>query len=137
MRILDLQGRERNVSWNKHRINWDRKVSGPQMAVKRFLRPYWEGHAVYEEVQIPGSRLRVDLINLHIRTVIEVSPAGSHSYNPFFHRGSRLNFTAALKRDLKKQEWAERNDFRYIELTDDDLNNLSTEWLRTHHQLDL
>ncbi len=136
MKVPALNGRLRNVNLAKWHIDWNHKVSEPQLAVKRVLYPYWHGHVVSEEFRIPGSRMRVDLINWTVRVVIEISPEGSHSFNPFFHK-SRTGFCAAMKRDLAKAEWAERSGFHYIELTDDDLANLSPEWFLEKHDLSL
>lgn len=105
-------------------IDWRREVSRPQALVKQFLYPYWKGHIVLEECVIPGSRTRIDLLNLTRKIAIEVSPSSSHSFNPFFHK-NKIKFGQAVKRELDKQRWCETNGFLYIELTDDDLANLS------------
>src|SRR4051812_7221771 len=118
----DLIGRERDISISKYRIDWEpaREVSKPQAAVKAFLRPYWAHDIVLEELRIPGCRLRVDLININRSIMVEVSPESSHSYNAFFHGGSLNRFKDALKRDMRKREWGERNGFTVVELVESD-----------------
>jgi len=118
MRLRNLQGRDCTVSHKPHLIDWDpkREVSGPQGEVKRFLRPYWERDIVLEELPIPGSRLRLDLVNVNQGIVVEVSPFSSHSFNPFFHK-SLAGFQNALKRDIKKEDWVVRiMGWRYAEI---------------------
>lgn len=105
-------------------IDWRAEISKPQARVKQFLYPYWKTAICGEEVRIPGSRCRLDLVNFSRKVVIEVSPSGSHSFNKFFHK-SKFKFAASVRRDLDKQEWCQKNGFLYIELTDDDLDNLS------------
>ena len=75
-----------NINITKYLIDWDYVVSKPQKKVKDFLFPFWKSKVVLEEFKLPSpSRSRVDLINLTDRIAIEVSPSGSHSFNPFFH----------------------------------------------------
>lgn len=105
-------------------IDWKREVSRPQARVKQFLYPFWRHHIVLEEPVVPGSRTRIDLLNLTRKVAIEVSPSSSHSFNPFFHK-TKVKFGQAVKRELDKQRWCETNGFLYIELTDEDLDNLS------------
>jgi hypothetical protein len=125
MKVTGLKSsRPYSLRVSDYLVDWRREVSRPQAAVKAFLYPYWRTHITLEEVRIPGSRLRIDLMNLTRRIVIEVFPSSTHSFNKFFH-GSKLAFGAAVRRDLDKQAWAERNGFQYIELNDDDIAALS------------
>ncbi len=114
-----------NVNLGKYSIDWDRKVSAPQLKVKTFLRPYWQSDAIYEEVLIPGSLLRVDLLNSTRMIIVEVSPDSVHRhFNTFMHK-NRFNLLKKIKADMDKRKWAESNGFRFIELEDQDLKNLS------------
>lgn len=127
MKILNIYGRETNANINRYLINWDRSVSGPQFATKNFLKPYWSHHIVLEEFRIPSSRLRVDLLCIDLKIAIEVSPTSTHStYNPFFH-GSMAGYRSSIKRDLIKQQWCEKNAFKFVEITDQDMP-LTTQW---------
>ncbi len=117
-----LNGRARDVKLGHYLIDWNRKVSGPQLRVKRFLHPYWRNDTVLEEFPYPGGRRsRIDLYNVVKAVVVEVSPAGSHgAYNPFFHR-SVSGYRAALKREVAKQDWCLLNGITYCELVEEDL----------------
>ncbi len=109
-------------------VDWKREVSKPQARVKQFLYPYWRSCVVLEECPAPGCgstrSLRVDLINLTRRIAVEVSPSSSHSFNKHFHK-DRMGFAAAVRRDLDKQEWCLKNNFQYISLDEEDIDNLS------------
>ena len=120
MKIKNIFGKEINKSFSKYSIDWERKVSKPQKRVKGIIRPYWEAQNVYEELYIPNSRLRVDLINFSTNTVVEISPKQHQEYNEFLH-GSRLKYLEAQKRDLQKIEWCEVNGFSYVEIDEGDL----------------
>lgn len=117
MKLINLYGREVNVNPSKYLIDWDRVVSKPQKQVKDAIKPIWSADYVCEEFYIPGSKMRIDLINFSKKVVVEVSPKGSHKYNPFFNK-NRSNFLSAAKRDLSKAEWCEKNGFRYVEIND-------------------
>ncbi len=133
---LDINGRPCRIPLNDYRVDWDRKVSGPQKAVKDFLRPYWQFDFVCEEVRIPRKLWRLDLYNVSSGIVVEVSPGEVHNeYNPFFHR-SVSGFRASLKRDILKARWCELNGLKCVEVTDDALP-LNIEWFKTHYDITL
>mgnify|MGYP001617861671 CR=1 FL=1 len=127
MLFKTLNGRERNVSVNRYRVDWEREkeVSGPQGKVKKFLRPYWEGKMVLEEFRVPSTRLRLDLYDVSDGIVVEVSPAATHTmYNPFMH-GSLSGYRNTIKRDLLKEDWCRLNGLTLVTLIDEDIANLS------------
>jgi hypothetical protein len=129
---------QQNVNVADYRLDWSNPphISKPQTKVMEFLRPYWISHVVLSEFRIPGSRMRCDFVNLTRQIVLEVSPDGSHSFNPFFHK-NRFKFGAAMKRDLDKEKWAVKNGFLFIEVLEDDLNNLSPEWFLDKYSVTL
>lgn len=114
-----------NFSIKKYLIDWESKsASKPQKLVKDFLHPYLRNHIVCEEISPPGTRMRFDFIDFTTKVAYEISPASSHDFNPFFHK-NRIGFLNSLKRDMKKQEWAERAGFKFIEFNEEDLKQLS------------
>lgn len=120
--------RQINVNPSKYRIDWDRKVSGPQKKVKDFLYPYWKNKLILEEFRVPGADMRFDLVNLTDRVIVEVSPNSVHrQFNPFFHKNI-FNFKESVKRDFMKREWAEKNKFSFVEIYDEDMPKLSKAW---------
>lgn len=127
MKFLKLNGRPANVNVAKHIIDWDHKVSAPQKKVKDFLRPYWCAHVCLEEFRIPGTLMRVDLMNLTRHIAVEVSPKGSHDFNPFFHK-NETRFGKMLGRELEKAKWLEMNGYTIVEVLEDDFAHLSPTW---------
>lgn len=127
-----------NVNVTEYLIDWEpkREVSKPQAAVKAFLRPYWRSHVVLEELRVPGTKMRIDLINLTRRLAIEISPSGSHAWNPFFHK-DRSKFGRAVARDLSKIDWCAQNGFTLIELGDEDLADLTAKMFLEKHGVTL
>lgn len=109
-------------------IDWNKEVSKPQKKVKDFLRPYLCGCIVLEELRIPGSLLRCDLVCVNKKWIFEVSPKSSHSFNPFFHKTRVGGFLKSVKSDIEKAEWAERNGFQLMVLDEDDIKILSKQF---------
>ena len=128
-----------NVNVAAYLIDWEpkREVSKPQAAVKAFLRPYWKSHVVLEEFRIPGTRMRIDLINLTRRLAVEISPSGSHAWNPFFHNNDRSKFGRAIARDLSKGDWCCQNGFKLIELGDEELESLTVKMFLEKYEVTL
>lgn len=110
-----------NVSPSKYQIDWfGKSCSKIQKLVKDFLFPFWKHHLVCEEVRIPGSLLRLDIVNFTSKIIVEVSPTSHHgTFNPFFHK-HRLNYKKSIDSDFKKLEYAERNGYKFVEITEED-----------------
>lgn len=133
MLFTDLKGRQRDVSLSQYLIDWEpvREVSKPQAAAKAFFRPYWEHKQVLEELRIPGSKMRVDLVCIPDLLMVEVDGSQHGLYNAHFH-GSLSGYTKAIKRDLDKERFAEANGFTLIRITEDDIKQgkLNTKWIK-------
>lgn len=125
-----------NVAIAKYLTDWDRSVSKPQKRVKDFLRPYWAACIVLEEFRIPGSLLRVDLMNVSRKIAVEVSPDSTHSFNKFFHK-NRPTFGLAVGRELQKSEWLEREGYQVIHIFEADFALLSKNWVLNKYGITL
>jgi hypothetical protein len=124
MTLLDIRGRERSVSFSKYRIDWNlKRASEPQFRTKKFLKEFWLGDLVCEEFVIPGSRLRIDLINFSKMIAVEVSGQQHESFSKFFHK-TRIGFIKSVKRDFQKIKWLEINNINLVELYDYETLNL-------------
>lgn len=123
-----------NVNVMKYLVDWDRVVSKPQKQVKDFLFPYWKSHVVLEEFVVPRTRWRMDLINLTRKIAVEVSPDQHQQFNSFFYK-NRFEFGAAIQRDIKKEEWAQKNGFLFIEIFAEDIKKLSEEWFKDTYKI--
>lgn len=118
-------------------IDWHKKISKPQKLVKDFLFPFWKRDQVTEEFVIPGSILRIDLFNFTKKIAIEVSPDEYHvNYNPWLHK-DRSKFLSKIKNDQDKRDWCTKNNIKLIELYNEDIQNLSQEYIYNKYQIEL
>ena len=119
---------------SKYYINWDKTkgVSGPEKKVQDFLRPYWQTHCVLTQMRIPGSLLRIDLVNLTLKTAIEISPAAVHGrFNKHFHKDETGGYLGVIKRDYAKREWiVNQCKWKFIELFDEEIEGLNTKMFK-------
>lgn len=131
--------KEVNISIAKYLIDWnpEREVSKPQGKVKAFLRPYWKHDVVLEELKLPKCLLRCDLCNVSKKIIVEISPQSTHlKFNKFMH-GTLSQYLQVMKRDEQKRLWAEQNGFTFVELHDEEINNLSKEMFKEKFDVDL
>jgi hypothetical protein len=130
MRLLNINGTLVNKNVRKYSINWEGKSrSKLQFKFKQFFYPYWKNHIVYEEFPVYGSMLKVDLLNATKKIAVEIQGNQHESFNKFFHDNSRLKYLQSIKRDVKKVKWLETNGFKFLELYEDDLKNLSPQYI--------
>ena len=126
MKLYNIAGKLAYKSVNKYRIEWEKECrSNIQFEVKQFFKPYWVNHICYEEFPVYGTRMKVDMINMTKRIAVEVQGAQHESFNKFFHGNSRANYLKSIKRDYHKRVWLENNNFKFLEITEEDLASLS------------
>lgn len=138
MRLKNIYGRyvSRNVS--KYRIDWAKpSLSKAQFRTKEFLKQYWKNDVVFEEFPVYGSRMKVDIVNATKKIAIEVQGNQHFSFNKHFHSNSRLKYLQAIKRDVKKFEWLESNDFQVVEITEDETKNLTRKFFKDRFDIEL
>ncbi len=111
--------RQINVNISKYIINWKKAPSKGQQELQDFLYKYWRYHVVCAELRIPGCLFRLDIVNITNHIILEYSPSHHFEFNEFFHK-NKSNFGQSISRDFQKQEWAALNDFRLIEITEED-----------------
>ena len=138
MKLLDIHGRPRSKMVSRYLIDWDKKSKAKiQFNVKQFLKTYWENHIVYEEFPVYGTRMKVDFINVTKKMAVEVHGPQHESFNKFFHKNSRAAYLDSIKRDAKKAEWLENNNFIFIEIYDKDIDNLSHKLIKDIYKVSL
>tara|TARA_Y100001973_G_C5144832_1_gene304865 strand:- start:525 stop:941 length:417 start_codon:yes stop_codon:yes gene_type:complete len=126
MRLYNIYGKLSNKSVGRYRIDWDGKSrSKAQFKVKQFLKKYWSTHVVFEEFPVYGSKMHVDILNATLKVAIEVNGAQHDKFVPFFHKNSRSNYLRSIKRDHKKYNWLEKNEFKVVEILDTEADKLS------------
>lgn len=99
-----------------------------QKKVKECLIPLWNGHIVYEEFPVVGTRSTIDFYNSTIKVAIEVQGNQHTKYIPFFHGKTKIKFLDQLRRDREKEDFCEKNDIKLVELFEDDI--ITTEFLK-------
>jgi len=125
MKINNIIGKQVSVSTKKYLVNWDKPACSKfQTDVRNFFRTFWERHVVLEEFRIPGSLLRIDLINLSLKIVVESSGRQHSDYVAHFHK-NRSGYLSSIKRDLEKHNWCEKNGLTILEIFPEDLPFLS------------
>jgi hypothetical protein len=130
MRLLNVNGKLVNKNVRRYLINWEAKSrSKLQYKFKSFFYPYWKNNIVYEEFPVYGSMLKIDLLNATKKIAVEIQGAQHESFNKFFHDNSRLKYLESIKRDVKKEKWIDSNQFKFLELYEDDLQNLSPQYI--------
>ena len=130
MKLYDIKGRLVNKSVSKYRVDWEADCrSNFQYEVKQFFKTFWYGQICYEEFPVYGTRMKVDLVNMTKRIAVESHGAQHESFNKFFHNNSRANYLRSITRDHDKVVWLENNDFKVLEIFEEDLPSLSKRYI--------
>ncbi len=138
MRLYNIKGRLVNKNVSKYRVNWDAECRSKfQFEVKQFFKTYWYGQVCYEEFPVYGTRMKVDLINMTKRIAVETQGAQHNEFNKFFHNNSRANYLRSIERDYSKMTWLENNNFKVLEIFDEDLPSLSKEYISEKFEISI
>ena len=130
MKLYDIKGRLVNKSVSKYRVDWEGKCrSNIQFEVKQFFKTFWYGQICYEEFPVYGTRMKVDLVNMTKRIAVETQGAQHESFTIFFHNNSRANYLRSITRDYDKIVWLENNNFKILEIFEEDLASLSRKYI--------
>lgn len=138
MKFTKLKGEKlANVNVFSYKLDFDNiKGSKPEILVKTFLKSLWSNDLVLEEFRIPGSKLRIDIVNINKKIAVEVSPSGTHSFNKFFHKNV-IGFCQRLDKEIQKSEWCIKNGFVCVELGDEELKDLTKKMFKEKYNVDL
>lgn len=113
MKVLGLDGKEYYLNTVKDSIN-DNK-SQLHLAARQLLHSIFPLESIIEEVKIPRTRLFIDFFIPTKEIVVEVHGEQHYKYNTHFFK-NKLEFFEAVKRDQKKIDWCEINNFTFIAL---------------------
>lgn len=121
MKVKDLRGTIHILPFQGYRIdlNDTRPRSDGHKRCRALLKKIYPFDIVLEEVPVPGENLFLDFFIPLRKAVIEVQGAQHTEFVPFFHK-SKTGFANSQKRDNRKKQWAEINNFKLIELSDSD-----------------
>ena len=128
------------VNINKYLIDWNKAPSKGQLELQGFLVKYWKSDLVLAELRIPGSLLRVDILNATKNIIFEFDGSSSsggsfhNQFTPFFHK-NRTGYLNSIKRDYVKEDWAARNGYTLIRIESADLSNLSYDYFKEKHSI--
>ena len=137
MRLYNIRGRLINKNVSKHLIDWKKKSrSNLQFKVKQFLKPFWEKHVVYEEFPVFGTRMKVDIVNVTKYIAVEVNGQQHSSFNKFFHN-SRYGYFQSISRDVKKEDWLEKNGFTLLTIEYDEVGDLTETFIKEKFDISL
>jgi len=129
MRLLDIQGRLIYKNVQCYLIDWNEKSrSKLQFVIKQFFKPFWQHYVCYEEFPVFGSRMKIDILNASKRIAVEVQGEQHTQFSKYFHH-HRMDFLLSMQRDARKIEWLEKNNFKFLELVEDDLEKLSPKYI--------
>jgi hypothetical protein len=124
MKFKTLDGKEKTVKNIKQfLIKWEKKSRSKfQFDVKSFLKKFWQGDVVFEEMRIAGTRLSLDFYNANKKIAIEVQGQQHFKYTPFFHN-TRNAYLKQIKRDVSKIDFCNLNNIKLIEIYPSDTLN--------------
>lgn len=92
-----------------------RPRSALHVEARRILAELYPRTIIYEEVLIPGTRLRFDFVVPYERLAVEVQGRQHFEYVEHFHK-SKAGFVTARLNDLAKAEFCEENAIRLVAL---------------------
>ncbi len=137
MKLYNTSGRLVNRNVSKCLIDWSgNSRSKLQYKVKQFLKTFWEHHIVYEEFPVFGSRMKVDIVNITKYIAVEVNGQQHSSFNKFFHN-SRYGYFQSISRDVKKEDWLEKNGFTLLTIEYNEVDDLSESFVKEKFDISL
>ena len=137
MKFKNIFGKEINKTINRFLIDWDKPCkSKVQFNVKKFFEHCWSTHVVVEEFPVFGTRMKCDLINFTKKIAVETHGLQHDKFVKHFHK-TKTGFKNSVKRDLQKYQWLEMNGFRIIEIFENELINLSPEWIKEKFDIEI
>jgi hypothetical protein len=137
MKFKNIFGKEVNKTINRFLIDWDKPCkSKVQFNVKKFFQHCWNTHVVVEEFPVFGTRMKCDLINFTKKIAVETHGLQHDKFVKHFHK-TKTGFKNSVKRDLQKYQWLEMNGFRIIEIFENEIINLSPEWIKEKFDIEI
>ena len=122
MKVTDFDGREHALTFKRFRGNSRRdNKSSHHIRARELLSELFPYQRIYEEVTLPGSKtistglLYADFLIPNKYIIVEVHGKQHYEYCSHFHK-TKADFMKSRKRDKKKIEWCELNDFTIIVL---------------------
>lgn len=122
MKVIGLDDAEHKLRLNPNCSETENR-SELHLTARLLLKELFPFDTISEEVEIPGSGgLRLDFFLPLRKIVLEVQGQQHYHYIRHFHQ-SAVGFLASKKRDQKKREFCENNNFMLIELKYNERDN--------------
>ena len=122
MKVTGFDGREHALTFKRFSGNSRRdNKSSHHIRARELLSELFPYQRIYEEVTLPGSKtistglLYADFLIPNKYIIVEVHGKQHYEYCSHFHK-TKADFMKSRKRDKKKIEWCELNDFTIIVL---------------------
>jgi len=137
MKWKTASGKFKNIPMDKYLVDWNGKQDSLfSRDVLAFLKPFWKHDIVCAQVPVAGTRMSYDYVNVSKRVIVEAD--GQQHDNlmlGFFHKTSE-DYKAQIKRDIEKDELAEKNGFKMVRVKPSDLP-LNKEWFLKNYDINL
>lgn len=128
MKWITTKGNIRSLNEKKYLIKWFApSLSRFQRDIKEFFYDFWADDVVGEEVTLPYTRLRVDIMNFTRKIAIECNGKFHKEFTPYIQSNIQ-KFHNQVSRDVLKEENLERNGFTVIEIYEKNMP-LTEEWV--------
>lgn len=116
MKWITQKGNIRHLNPKKYAISWDGpSISLFQFNVKQYFKEAWEDDIVGEEVTLPYTRLRVDILNFTRKIAVECNGKFHAEHTSYFQK-TKEDFYWQVTKDVQKEMLLELNGFRVIEI---------------------
>lgn len=116
MKYIGLDGKQYSINFAQYEINSSiSRKSKYHLMARDLLKELFPVNPIFEEVNLPGTRMHIDFFLPTQHMVVEVHGEQHYVDNSFFY-SSVSDFIATKRRDRSKQEWCEINNLIYIEL---------------------
>ena len=120
MKVIVFVGIDHALTFKRFRGNSKRdNKSSHHLRARGLLSELFPFEKIYEEVTLPGSKtistglLYADFLIPNRNIIVEVHGKQHYEYTTHFHK-TKADFMKSRKRDKKKIEWCELNDFTII-----------------------
>jgi hypothetical protein len=117
MKVTGLDGKQHTMYLvgYKPKLSDERARSELHLQIREILKRLYPSARLLEEVPLPGSDgLFADFFLPQLGLVVEAHGRQHYEFVKHFH-GDMMGFMESKKRDSKKKQWCELNNFRFVE----------------------
>lgn len=123
MKCLGVDGREYIINIQKLKKNTT-KFSQLHLTARDVFKKKFPYSSIYEEVLLPSTKLVADFFIPDLQIIAEVHGAQHYRFIKHFHK-TKTEFKIAKARDQTKKYWCEINNWIFIELPYNEIENWS------------